>query len=144
MIRKRTAIFFILLANIVLLVHAVVPHHHHKSLVCVESNHCQSDNSAHNHTSAAHDHEHDGSAGTENCVLKQAVLIPVNSLKQEFKCLGCDDNHSPFVHLQAILFGNEFNSFVPKIISYAQIPLLTSTHSNFVSSSLGLRAPPVV
>jgi hypothetical protein len=144
MIRKRTAILFILLANIVLLVHAVVPHHHHKSLVCVESNHCQSDNSAHNHSTAAHDHEHDGSAGTENCVLKQAVVIPVNSVKPEFRCLGCDDNHSPFVHLQAILFGNEFNSFVPKIISIAQIPLKTSSHSNFVSSSLGLRAPPIV
>jgi len=144
MIKRTTAIFFILLANIVILVHAVVPHHHHKSLVCIESNHCQSDSYAHNHSASAHDHEHDGGPETENCALKQAVGFPVNSLRQEFKCLGCDDNHSPFVHFQAILFCNEFNSFVPKIISIAQIPLKTSSYFWFVSASSGLRAPPIV
>ncbi|MDP3180594.1 MAG: hypothetical protein Q8M67_02145 [Bacteroidota bacterium] len=144
MIKRTTALFFILLANIALLVHAVVPHHHHKSLVCIESSHCQSDSYAHNHSTTAHDHEHDGNAGTECCVLKQAVVIPANFLRQEFKCLGCDDNNSPFVHFQAILFSNEFKSFVPKIISIAQIPLKTSSHSCFVSTSSGLRAPPIV
>ena len=144
MIRKKTAIFFILLANIALLAHAVVPHHHHKSLVCVESNHCQSDSDTHNHNTCAHDHEHDGDAGTECCVLKQAVVIPANSVKQEFKFLGCDDNHSLFVHFQAILFSNAILSFVPRIIQNAQISLKTSSYSFFVSTSSGLRAPPVV
>jgi hypothetical protein len=144
MIRKKTAIFFILLANIALLVHAFVPHHHHKSLVCIESNHCQSDSYTHNHSASAHDHEHDGDAGTECCVLKQAVVIPANSVRQEFKCLGCDDNNSQFVHFQAILFSNEILSFVPRIIQNAQIPLRTSSYSLFVSTSSGLRAPPVV
>lgn len=144
MIKRTAAIFFILLANIVLLVHGVVSHHHHKSMVCLESNHCQSDSCAHDQSTSAHDHEHDGSAGTENCVLKQAVVVPANSLRQEFECLGCDDSHSPFVHFQAILFSNEFNLFAPKIISIAQIPLITSTHFWFVSTSSGLRAPPIV
>ncbi|MDO8929244.1 MAG: hypothetical protein Q7W54_09685 [Bacteroidota bacterium] len=144
MIKKRTAIFFILLANIVLLAHAVVPHHHHKEQVCIENEHCQNDSLAHKHNTPEHNHEHDGENSSESCALKQAVAIPANSLRQEFKYLGCDDNHSPFVHFQAILFGNEFNSFVPKIISIAQIPLITSPHSNLVSASLGLRAPPVV
>lgn len=144
MIKRTTAIFFILLANIVLLVHVVVPHHHHKSLICVESNHCQSDSHAHNQSTCSNDHEHDGSAGTENCVLKQTVLIPANSLRQEFKCLGCDDNHPQLVHFQAILYINDYISFVPKIISVAQIPLKISSHFWFVSTSSGLRAPPVV
>jgi len=143
MIRKTIAIFFILLANIVLLVHIVVPHHHHKSLVCFERNHCQSDSNAHNQSTCTNDHEHDGGHGTENCTLKQAVSFPANSLRQEYKCLGCDDNHFPFV-FQAILFSNEFSSFVPKVISIVQIPLKTSTHYWFVSTSSGLRAPPVV
>lgn len=141
MIRKITAIFFILLANIVLLVHAVVPHHHHKSLICIESNTCQSDSYPHNSTSA---HEHDGSAETENCELRQVLAIPGNSVKQELKCLGCDNNHSTFVHFQAILFVNEYISFVPLLIQNAQISLNISSHSCFVSTSLGLRAPPVV
>ena len=144
MIKRTTAIFFILLANIVLLVHAVVPHHHHQEQVCMVNAHCQNDSKAHIHNTSAHDHEHDGSTETECCVLKQAVVIPSNSVRQEFKCLGCDDNHSQLVHFQAILFSNEFKSFVPKIISIAQISLKTSSHSCFVHSSLGLRAPPTV
>ena len=144
MIRKRTAIFFILIANIVLLVHAVVPHHHHNSSVCLESRHCQSDSHAHNQSTCSNDHEHDGSSGNECCVLKQAVVIPANSLRQEFKCLGCDDIHSQLVHFQAILFFHEYITFVPQITHNAQIPLNISSHIWFVSTSLGLRAPPVV
>ena len=144
MIRKKTAIFFILLANIILLAHAVVPHHHHKEQVCLVNAHCQNDSKAHQHNASGHSHEHDGSRGTQNCVLKQAVVIPANSLRQEFKCLGCDDNYAPFVYFQAILSGNEYISFVPEIVSNAPIPLGSTSHSNFVSTSLGLRAPPIV
>ena len=103
MIRKKQPYFYTS-CNIVLLAHASVPHHHHKSLVCIESNHCQSDSYAHNHSTRTHDHEHDGNAETECCVLKQAVVVPANSLRQEINCLGCDDNHFQFVHFQAILF----------------------------------------
>ena len=142
MIKKKTAIFFILLASIVILVHAVVPHHHHNSQVCIESNHCQSDCYDHKHNTS--EHNHNGCDCSGNCVLKQAVVIPANSLRQEFKCFVGDNNHSSFDDFHAILFSNDFNSFVPKIISIAQIPLITSSHSNFVSVSLGLRAPPVV
>ncbi len=144
MIRKRTAIFFILLANIVLLVHAVVPHHHHQEQVCIENEHCQNDSLAHNHNTPEHNHEHDGENSSESCALKQAVVIPANSVRQEFKCLGYDDNHSTFVNFHAILFSIEFIPFVQKVVSNKQIPLITYSHSNFVSASLGLRAPPVV
>lgn len=144
MIRKGTAIFFILLANFIMLAHAVVPHHHHKSQVCIESNHCLSDSYAHNHNTSAHDHEHDGGAGTENCALKQAVVISTNSVRQEFKCLDCDDNHPQLIHFQAILFSNKFISFIPKIGSNAQIPFITSSYLHSLQSSLGLRAPPIV
>jgi len=144
MIKRTTAIFFILLANIILLVHAVVPHHYHKSLVCIESSHCQSDGYVHNHSTSENDHEHDGSTGTETCILKQVLGIPSNSLKQELKYLGCYEDHSKFAHSEAIIFCSEFIVFVPKTIAIAQIPLITSSHSNFVSTSSGLRAPPVV
>lgn len=144
MIRKITAIFLILLANIVLLVHAVVPHHHHQEQVCIVNEHCQNDSLAHEHNTPEHNHEHDGENSSESCALKQAVVIPANLVRQEFKCLGCDDNHSTFVHFHAILFSNEFIPFVPKVVSNEQIPLITYSHSNFVSASLGLRAPPAV
>jgi len=142
MIKKTSAIFFIFLASIVILVHAVVPHHHHNSQICIESNHCQSDCYDHKHNTS--EHNHNGCDGSGNCVLKQAVVIPVNSLRQEFKFIGGDNNNSPFDDFHAVLFSNERISFVPKIISIAQIPLKTSSHSWFVSTSSGLRAPPIV
>jgi hypothetical protein len=144
MIKKAAGIFFILLANIVLLVHAVVPHHHHQEQVCIALSHCQNESHAPSGNTADHDHEQNGSSETECCILKQAAVVPVNSLRQEFKCVGCDADHSHFVHFQTILFSTEFNPFVPEIISIAQIPLKTSSHSSFVHSSLGLRAPPTV
>jgi len=141
MIRKITAIFFILLANIVLLVHAVVPHHHHKSLVCIESNTCQSDSYTNEHSTSAH--EHDGSAETENCALRQVLAIPGSSVKHELKNLADGDNLYPSIGFQFVLFGNDFNTFVPEVISTAQFPLKTSSPSCFVYSSTRLRAPPV-
>ncbi|MDD2306806.1 MAG: hypothetical protein PHP53_19045 [Prolixibacteraceae bacterium] len=144
MIKRTTALFFILLANIVLLAHTVVPHHHHERLVCIIGAHCQDNSIAHNHNTSEHNHQHDGENSSESCALKQAVVVPINSLRHEFKCLGCDDDHSKFVHFQAILFSDEFPLFVPLTIQNAQIPLITSSHSNFVSASIGLRAPPVV
>ena len=144
MIRKRTAIFFVLLASIVILVHAVVPHHHHESQICIERNHSQSDCYAHKHNTSEHNHKEDGSNCSGNCVLKQAVVIPANSLRQEFKFIGGDNNHSPFVDFQSVILYNERISFAPKIVSIEQIPLKTSSHSWFVSTSSGLRAPPIV
>ena len=144
MIKKRTAIFFILLANIILLAHAVIPHHYHQEQVCIVNEHCQNDSIAHNHNTSGHNHQHDGDNNSESCALKQAVGIPANSVRQEFKWRGCDDNHLEFVHFQAVLFSSEFTSFVPQIIQNAQIPLILSSHFNFVSTSLGLRAPPIV
>lgn len=142
MIRKSTAIFFILLANIILLAHVVVPHHHHHQIkVCVNASHCQSDGYAHSHATHKSDHEHDGEHGSEFCVLKQAVFIPSN---QAYKCLGCTDKQFPSNDFQAVLFNNGLISFVPKIVSNAQIPFITSSYLHFSQSSLGLRAPPIV
>lgn len=144
MIRKKTALFFILLANIVLLAHAVVPHHHHNSLLCIESDHCPSGGCTHADSSSACDREHDGDTRTECCVLKQAVVIPANSAKQEFNGQAYDDNHSPFVHFQAILPDHACTPLAYLIIQQALIPLRTSSYCLFVSTSSGLRAPPVV
>jgi len=144
MIKKRAAIFLILLANIVFLAHAVVPHHHHESQVCLESCSCQSDCSTHEHNTSAHNHNHDGSDCSVNCVLKQTVVIPSNQLRHELKYATGENHHSPFNNFHAIIINHEQLSFAPKIISIAQIPLIISSHSQFNSGSTGLRAPPAV
>ncbi len=144
MIRRTTAIFFILIANIILLAHAVVPHHHHQEQVCIVNSHCQTDSQAHNHDASEHDHQHDDENSSEPCVLKQAALIPSNSLRQEFKCFGCDNDHSPFDDFQIVLFSNGLKTFVPIFVANAHIQLITSSYTHFAVTSLGLRAPPIV
>ncbi|MDO9153125.1 MAG: hypothetical protein Q7U47_05360 [Paludibacter sp.] len=144
MIKRGTAIFFILLANIILLAHAVVPHHHHNEQICIINLHCQTDSEVHQHDTTEHNHEHDGNKNSDCCVLKQAVVIPANSVKQDCKCLVCNDNHSPFIDFQAVLFNNELKAFVPIFVTNAHVPLKTSSYTFFINTSLGLRAPPTV
>jgi hypothetical protein len=141
---KRASIFLILLANIVFLAHALVPHHHHESQVCLESCSCHSDCSTHKHNTTAHNHNHDGSDCSENCVLKQTVVIPSNQFRQELKYAAGENHHSPYHNFHAVIINCEQLSFVPKIISIAQIPLIISSHSGFTPGSTGLRAPPAV
>jgi len=143
MIRKRTPIIFILLANIVLLVHAVVPHHHHhNSNVCTESSTCQTDGKSHEHSNCKHN---DSSKGHYDCcVLKQVVTIPANQIKPEFKCLVCNDDHNNIDTFHSVLFASAYSNspiafFVVKWQNYKP-----SFKPQFVSTGFGLRAPPIV
>ena len=144
MMKKGTAIFFILLANIILLAHAVVPHHYHQNKVCVNSSHCQSDSYAHQHDTSKPNHEHDGENDSHFCVLKQVVFITSNQWDQFDKCLFGSYKPLSLLDFQAVLFDNGFNALIPRIVSTGQTLFKTSTYLSFVSSSIGLRAPPVV
>lgn len=136
---KRTAILFILLANIVLLAHAVLPHHHHKQQVCIEGSHCEEEEDISQTT--AHGHQHDNHTNSATCVLKQAVIIPSTEGKF-FKC--CDnysDNHS---YNYYILFnpGNIDLQPISEVVAF--IPVLPSFLTSSVTITPGLRAPPMV
>jgi hypothetical protein len=144
MVRKKAALFLILLANIALLVYAVVPHHHHHEQICIESSHCQDDESTHKHSTPEHDHEHDGSGGVDNCVFKQTLAIPANFLRQGPLCFNRNDRNEPNLDFITQTVLKNFVFFEPKIITKAQISPPTSPHSNFFADSSGLRAPPTV
>lgn len=143
MIKKRIAIFFVLLANIVLLVHAVVPHHHHESSVCVEkiSNHeCDT----HNHGLSCTDCNHHNESNTQNCLLKLVVYLPSNQENQVSKDGYFLCKNSQYDSFQAVINNSKINSFLPPKLSEKQKLLNTSPTSKFKPSSSGLRAPPVV
>lgn len=144
MMKKQTAIFFILLANIILLAHVVVPHHHHEKMVCVNSSHCQSDSYEHGHETPTHDHQHDGESDSQVCVLKQVVFIASNQWNQYDNCLLGSDKPLLLPDFQAVLSDNGFKATMPRIVSSAQSDLNVICNFNFISSALGLRAPPVV
>lgn len=144
MIRKKTALLFVLLANIVILVHAVAPHHHHHNQVCIDNVHCQNDFTAPKHSTSEHNHHPDGSEETDDCALKQAVVIPANSFKQALKCLHTDDHSASFVGYQSVFFDNSPKLVEPNIVSSVQKSLQTFPPSNDNSAALWLRAPPAV
>lgn len=147
MIKKRTALLFILLANIVLLTHAVVPHHHHHhcdSELCISSSKVQAECKTHEHNITEQNHNHDGHENTDCCVLRQAVMISANTIRQDRNDVDCTNNQSAVDGFQAVLFYNGLKAFVPICVSYAHFPFTTSSYTQFSVTSLGLRAPPTV
>lgn len=131
------------MANIILLAHAVIPHHYHESSVCIEKIICPNCD-AHQHEISQKDCNHHDENSSKSCALKQVVFLPVNQEKQDFKWVTFSNKSYQPNGFHSILFSCEFIQFVPGIISDAQIASKTTSYSNFISASKGLRAPPVV
>lgn len=142
MIKRNTALLFILLANIILLAHAAIPHHHHKGQVCIESSPCETDCESHEHDATKNDHEHN--CNTVSCVLIQDVILPSNYINQVSKSFNYPCNQPNFEGSQAILFNSGLIRFIPPNLPIKLIPLISSTYSCFVRTGLGSRAPPIV
>ena len=146
MIKKRIAILFTLLANMVLLAHVIVPHHNHDNKVCIENTHeiCETNNDCiakHEHDD---DHEHNSEEESECCVLEQVVVIQPNQVKQVLKRFSFQKNHFSFDDYQAVFFDTGVKYFVPILATNIYNPLITSYHIHFVNTAIGLRAPPIV
>lgn len=143
MIKRTTAIFLILLANIVLLAHAVIPHHHHhNNNVCTESSTCQTDGKSHEHSNCKHNDS--SKEQYDCCVLKQVVTIPVNQIKPEFKCLICNDDHNDLDTFHFVLFTSWYSNSPIECFAVKWKNYKPSFKPQFVSIGFGLRAPPVV
>jgi hypothetical protein len=139
MIKKVTAYSFIILANIVLMAHAVLPHHHHQRVVCVESSHCQNDNDTHNHNTPEDTHQHDGNTST-NCILKQAVIVSSNQGKNETDLVFNSHYHSLDLHLTY----TGTKDIIPIFRIITLVTDVSFSFSSYLTTSLGLRAPPIV
>lgn len=146
MIKQKTALLFILLANIVLLVHAVVPHHHHHNVseVCISSSDFESYCKDHKHISPECNNEDEENEKSECCSLNQYVVVPATTIRQENNWVGCPDNKGTFDDFQAVLFYNVFKADVPILETNVHLQFTSSFFLQFVISSIGLRAPPTV
>jgi hypothetical protein len=143
MIRKKTALLFMLIANIILLAHAVIPHHHHhNNNVCTESSTCQTDCKSHDHSDCKHNHSN--KAHYDCCVLKQVVTVPANQIRPEFKCLVCSDDHINLDTFHSVLFNSGYNDLPIECRDVKWQNYKSSFKPQFTSSGFGLRAPPVV
>lgn len=143
MIKRITVTAFFILANVLFLAHAVIPHHHHYNQICFKNSHCQHDDYQDDPDTNQDDHSHDGEKNTDDCVLKEPIVVISNQWWTDFKFYsttdrsGLDDFH-PY-HLNN---GIEFQ--IPSFQSLIYEQVDDSSYSSFVSASLGLRAPPVV
>lgn len=142
---KRNIIAYILLLPILLiLANNSIPHHHHKSEVCIGSSHCETDCELHKHGTTKNDHKHNSNNNYQCCVLIQDVILPSNYINQESKRFNYVDNQPDFDGYKAILFNSGLIRLIPPNLPNTLIPLISSSYSYFVSTSLGLRAPPIV
>jgi len=143
MIRRLTAILFIMLASILLVAHAVVPHHHHNKQICFERSHCIHDDLTHEHGTNPGSHSHDGENNHEDCVLKDPVVVLSNESKPDFRFInenvlsGLDGFHD-------YLLNNSTEFLIPALSSYVYERVTDSLYPSLLSASLGLRAPPAV
>ncbi len=144
MIKRTASIFLILFANVVLLAFSVIPHHHHHQQICFLQSHCENDDERDNKDSNGDSHKHDCEGYADGCILQEPVVVPSNQWKPEIKFVNCINDNSGNDDFQYPLASNVIKAFIPVLYNIASVPLNNCSYSFHVSSSLGLRAPPVV
>ena len=121
--RKKVAICFLLLANIVLLAHAVLPHHHHgDGSVCFFVNSCNESKECHHNR-------------CEDCSLVNNVFINQQTGQDHLKYE---------LSLPLLLFIIPYNIDLSQNTTFyfEHIPFFNSLYSSVVLRACGLRAPP--
>lgn len=148
--KKAIALSFLLLASIVVLAHAVIPHHHHNQIpvvVCNNHHELESTTNRHHHHNDTHPIDQcadpDGHCHgvIEDCLLAK-VFVRVSYDKQASQSLGIDFNLLPCI--VSLFSGYSIPEIDDDIgLPFRQKPYLLSYHTEYISVSLGLRAPPV-
>ncbi len=144
--KKATGILFLLLANLALLAHTVIPHHHpdaHHISIC----NLLPAEDANNIHCAHHDmggQEHGANGLGDDCILN-GLYIRVASGHQsssEEDHPSCDDTADSYPSICSIVNPSSVR-WDEGGIPFRHRPFLLYSYSQYVTSSLGLRAPPV-
>ncbi len=140
MFSRVTALFFFLLANIILLANICIPHHHHNTEICIVESHCQTDGDTHEHESDGHDH--DSSNNSEYCVLHQVYIVPNNHIMQDYKELVSANYRA---HIDGFQTESCYKGlYYPVRIVVGPLIVLSAQYSSAITTSIGLRAPPII
>lgn len=144
MIRRALSVTFVALAGILMLANAAFPHHHHGSEICYQNSHCHNESSNGNEQNPSSPHEHDGKGSHDVCVLGVPVLLPAGQEYNECKCIPYTYYHTGSPIFASTFFSYEKEKIFPFFILHDSSSGTVSFYSLLASSSLGLRAPPVV
>ena len=137
-VKKVISFSFLLLANIIILVHPVVFHHHDHSIIDTV---CVADQEHHCDDAAKHHHSHNTENAGNCCVVKNCLLnTPFTNVDSFKQIKPAYDN--------LILIVNYFSADQVTPITdlaglpFRQKPYLLLFYPEFISQSIGLRAPP--
>lgn len=135
--RKRLAILFLLLANLVFLAHAAIPHHHHGSVACFAVSHCDESDDHGDHCDGA-EHSHDHSDSSLCRVLQDVVASETSSYKFKIEI----NDFQSLIHAIIPDFSNLENEELD-INLLLRDASFKSFYKSIIVSCQGLRAPPV-
>ena len=146
--KNKTAIFFILIANIIILAHAAIPHRHFPYPEIIDAQ-CDANNHYHHHDLEAADlnHHHHNDNDDENddydrCLLNKIISVPKSTAKAaDYNTDNLDLGFSGF-NAELLFFKFEF--VVTSVTVRLRPPNLNFSYISYASSVLGLRAPPAI
>jgi hypothetical protein len=147
-IKKAVSFSFLLLASMILLAHSLIPHHHHNQIPVALNiaNHEHGSDATHDHhhhddaAPAEHNDNSHGHEVIEDCLLEKA-FVRIGSDRQAFQTL--DFNFDLLPCLLPLFSGYSISQITDNGLPFRQKPYLQSFHTDYISQSLGLRAPPV-
>ena len=141
MYNKVATILTLIVVNLIILANVVIPHHHHHdSEVCITVAHCHSEDDSFGHSKESHKHDSDKPIA---CGLNQIYVIPSDNIKHYYPNLlsFCDIYQLP-IYL-AIILSDELHETLSNSQFVLHRNILYSFH-DFIKTSKGLRAPPLV
>ena len=134
--RKVFSISILLFTNIILLAHTVIPHHYHEETGLCFFLHCIDSKEAHKHENNDLDeHQHEGNPYANNCFIDDDYYAFSDNNKKitntltTLKCIF--EKTISYIYLN--------NNIA---VSIRQRPCLPLFYPEFVSRTIGLRAPP--
>ena len=143
MLKKEIYFVILMFAYITLLVHAAVPHHYHEDTGICFASHCKDSKEAHRHEETdSQPHQHEGNPTPDRCSVDN-VYLPADNNTKNACCspIKCDCGKIIYTLINSSLNTLDFIDSTKLYIKPALYHLLY--HTEFISQSLGLRAPPV-
>ena len=137
-IKKAISLSFLFLVNIAILAHSVVYHHHNDqifSVLCTanQGHHC--DGTAHEH------HSHDTESPSKCCAFENCLLNTLYTKADDFKLTKSIFEESNF-DINTFIVNQTIQIADLSGLPFRQNPDLLLLYSEYLSQSIGLRAPP--
>jgi hypothetical protein len=137
--KKAISLSFLLLAGVVMLAHVIVLHHHHdESAVCFLTAHCLDGEEAYKHS---HDF---GRCQCNNCSTIEECKLDIYIRPVKHKLMTGLNLNTYIQHPAEFLFLNNLTAEIAGLdVLLFRLELRPSScHTNCISDSSGLRAPP--